>query len=364
MARAQVVANESGPGLVRSGVGYEVPDAIQPVDARGMTQQREVTNEDGVQAWLYDVSGDDAPTRISDLDPTGISDEQILWVDANVREVDAASVLKVLGIQGQVDALDTGPTRPNLVAHEGFVQISILSAREDLADFTPVMLHCLVGNNWIATLHDGDLNLVEEFNEPLARDTRLGELDSSSFLALVFDWHLNGYFREIEAVQDGIDRVDELLLRPGPKPQLLDRLFHLRRRVTRLRRALSPHRDVFGPLSNPNSELLPSPSAAPDFLRLLQRLEHALEEVNTTREMIAVSFDIHMTEIAQNTNDIMKRLTLASVLLLPAVLLAGIMGMNFKVALFEDPSMFWVTITLMGFLAFCTLVYARFRKWL
>lgn len=329
-----------------------------------MAQETRIANENGLQAWLYDVSGDDAPTRISDLDPRGISDEQILWIDANVKEADAASVLGVLGIAGSLDALDMGQARPSLVAHEGFVHISILSAREDLADFTPVMLHCLVGDNWIATLHNGELNLVEEFNEPLARDTRLGELNSSSFLALVFDWHLNGYFRQIEAVQDGIDRVDELLLRPGPKPELLDRLFRLRRQVTRLRRALSPHRDVFAPLSNPNSELLPSPEAAPDFLRLLQRLEHALEEVNTTREMIAVSFDIHMTEIAQNTNDIMKRLTLASVLLLPAVLLAGIMGMNFKVGLFEDPSMFWVTIFVMGFLAFCTLIYARFRKWL
>ncbi len=328
-----------------------------------MTREKQVTDENGLQAWLYDVSGDDAPTRISDLDPTRINDGQILWIDANIKEADAASVLKVLGIEGQLD-LDTVTMRPGLVAHEGFVQISILSAREDLVDSVPVMLHCLVGNNWIATLHDGELNLVDEFNEPLARDTRLGELTSSSFLALVFDWHLNGYFREIEAVQEGIDRVDELLLRPGPKPQLIDRLFHLRRRVTRLRKALSPHRDVFVPLSNPNSELLPSPAAAPDFRRLLQRLEHALEEVNTTREMIAVSFDIHMTEIAQNTNDIMKRLTLASVLLLPAVLLAGIMGMNFKIEFFADPSMFWVTIFAMAFLAVCTLVYARYRKWL
>jgi Mg2+ and Co2+ transporter CorA len=350
--------------LADFGDGYQGPDAFQPGVHRAMTQEELVTDENGIQAWLYDVSGDDAPTRISDLDPSGISDEQILWIDANVKELDAASVLKMLGIEGQIETLDMGQTRPSLIAHEGFVQISILSAREDLADFTPVMLHCLVGNNWVATLHDGELNLVEEFNEPLARDTRLGELNSSSFLALVFDWHLNGYFRELEAVQDGIDRVDELLLRPGPKPELLDRLFQLRRRVTRLRRALSPHRDVFTPLSNPKAELLPSPEAAPDFLRLLQRLEHALEEVSTTREMIAVSFDIHMTEIAQDTNDIMKRLTLASVLLLPAVLLAGIMGMNFKVGLFEDPSMFWVTVFLMGFLAVCTLIYARFRKWL
>jgi Mg2+ and Co2+ transporter CorA len=60
----------------------------------------------------------------------------------------------------------------------------------------------------------------------------------------------------------------------------------------------------------------------------------------------------------------MKRLTLASVLLLPAVLLAGVMGMNFKIPWFEEPENFWVTVLAMGILAVATLLYARFRKWL
>ena len=84
-----------------------------------MTREKQVTDENGLQAWLYDVSGDDAPTRISDLDPTRINDGQILWIDANIKEADAASVLKVLGIEGQLD-LDTVTMRPGLVAHEGF----------------------------------------------------------------------------------------------------------------------------------------------------------------------------------------------------------------------------------------------------
>jgi magnesium transporter len=182
---------------------------------------------------------------------------------------------------------------------------------------------------------------------------------------MVLDWHLNSYLRAVEAVQTAIDEVDELLLKPrSDEPRLLERLLQLRTRITRLRRALSPLRDVIGPLSNPHSDLLFSTTAATDFQRLLQRLENALEEVNTSREMIAVSFDIHMTKVSENTNDIMKRLTLASVLLLPAVLLAGVMGMNFKIPWFEEPTNFWVTVFAMGFLAVCTLVYARFRKWL
>jgi Mg2+ and Co2+ transporter CorA len=127
---------------------------------------------------------------------------------------------------------------------------------------------------------------------------------------------------------------------------------------------LSPLRDVIGPLSNPHSDLLFSTTAATDFQRLLERLQNAMEEMNASREMIAVSFDIHMTKVSQHTNDIMKRLTLASVLLLPAVLLAGVMGMNFKIPWFEEPRNFWVTVAAMGILAVATLLYARFRKWL
>ncbi|MGH8959063.1 MAG: magnesium transporter CorA family protein [Acidimicrobiia bacterium] len=338
----------------------------------GLTEvgQRELEtdpdHQKGLQAWLYDVTGDDAPIRISDVDLADLNDQQIIWVDVDLRTAtDVDSVLRDLGIGDLVTELDTSFRRPSLIAQENLVQLNVFAAQEHPTDFVPVALHCLVGKNWIATLHGAELNLVEEFNAPLANHTRLGGLDSSAFLAVVLDWHLNSYLRAIEAVQAAIDEVDELLLKPrADEPHLLERLFQLRRRVTKLRSALSPHRDVFGPPSNPHSEVLASAAAAPDFHRLSQRLEHALEEVTTSRDMIAVSFEIYMTQVAQNTNDIMKRLTLASVLLLPAVLLAGIMGMNFQVPLFDEPSMFWVTVFAMGFLAICTLAFARSRKWL
>ena len=47
----------------------------------------------------------------------------------------------------------------------------------------------------------------------------------------------------------------------------------------------------------------------------------------------------------------MRVLTLASVILLPSVVLAGIMGMNFKVGLFDNPNLFWVVIGLMVVMA-------------
>jgi Mg2+ and Co2+ transporter CorA len=71
-----------------------------------------------------------------------------------------------------------------------------------------------------------------------------------------------------------------------------------------------------------------------------------------------------MTSTAQRTNDIMRLLTWVSVTLLPAAVLAGVMGMNFHVGLFDNPNMFWVVVGLMVLLALTTLVLARRRDWL
>jgi Mg2+ and Co2+ transporter CorA len=52
------------------------------------------------------------------------------------------------------------------------------------------------------------------------------------------------------------------------------------------------------------------------------------------------------------------------VLLLPGALIAGVMGMNFQVGLFENPDYFWVVVAAILGLAGATLLVAKTRKWI
>ncbi len=134
--------------------------------------------------------------------------------------------------------------------------------------------------------------------------------------------------------------------------------------MRRLRSTLGPHRQVISLLSHPDSGTVVGTEAADVYQRVEERLQQALDEIDRTREMIVGSFDIFMTRTAQATNDIMKRLTIVSVLLLPAVVIAGIMGMNFEVGFFEQAWIFWVVIAVMVALAGATLYVAKRRNWL
>ncbi|HYN64265.1 MAG TPA: CorA family divalent cation transporter [Candidatus Limnocylindrales bacterium] len=96
----------------------------------------------------------------------------------------------------------------------------------------------------------------------------------------------------------------------------------------------------------------------------MDRLEQTVESVENARELLIGTFDVYMASSAQRANEVMKALTILSAILLPAVVLAGVMGMNFKIAFFEDPENFWLAVGAMLTLAATVLAVSRWRGWI
>ena len=74
--------------------------------------------------------------------------------------------------------------------------------------------------------------------------------------------------------------------------------------------------------------------------------------------------DVLIARTGHRTNEIVKVLTLASVIFLPGALIAGIMGMNFKPSLFTHPLLFWATIAVIISIGVVTIVAAKERDWI
>ncbi len=97
---------------------------------------------------------------------------------------------------------------------------------------------------------------------------------------------------------------------------------------------------------------------------LVDRLEGAIAAIDSVRDSLLGTYDIHMGRVSQHANDVMKTLTLLSGVLLPAVVLAGIMGMNFAMPFFEDTTNFWIVLAAMIGMAVVILAVARWRDWI
>ena len=117
-------------------------------------------------------------------------------------------------------------------------------------------------------------------------------------------------------------------------------------------------------LSHPELDALSSEKSAQRFADLERRVTQALDTAREAKESTFGSFDLLVTRIGHRTNDIMKVLTLVTVILLPASVIGGIMGMNFQVGLFDQAWVFWVVIAAMLAIAVAVLSVARNRAWI
>jgi len=97
---------------------------------------------------------------------------------------------------------------------------------------------------------------------------------------------------------------------------------------------------------------------------LTEHLDRTLEAIENLRELLLGTFDILMGRQGQDSNEVMKILTMLSAVFLPAVVLAGVMGMNFPLDIFKDPGNFWYVVAAMVASAASILGVARWRGWL
>ena len=194
----------------------------------------------------------------------------------------------------------------------------------------------------------------------------MGELDSPSFVAAVFEWVVTSYFRAFEAIESELEELDSKVMSDIPENVSHDlaRLVELRSSIGTLRRALAPHREVVVALAHPELDLLSTETSAERFGALDIRVSQALDAAREAKESTRGSFELLVARLGQRTNDIMKVLTLVTVILLPATVLAGIMGMNFQVGVFDLVWMFWVVIAAMLGIAVLVLSFARSRRWI
>ena len=215
------------------------------------------------------------------------------------------------------------------------------------------------------TAHDEPIAVLEEFADRASGSGDTGSMDGPTFLAALLEWVLGAYTDAFERIEQRLERFDVHAMRgEADAEQEIERLVEMRLEVGRLRRSLSAHRPTLVALTYPELEPLGDGDSAKRFESLLARFEATMQEARDARDATIGSFDVLLARGGHRTNEIMKVLTLASVILLPGALLAGVMGMNFKVGLFEEPMVFWVVVAVIIAVAPVTLGLARARDWL
>ena len=317
---------------------------------------------DRISGRLYSASGAVSEVVV-EKGMAAPATDQLLWIDVERNEDDLRVVGDALGWRNGIPALSRPATRPRVVKTPEWTRISVLALEKEPDHPRPIAVDLVAGLNVVVSVHDMDLDrLGMPLDAIVAGAGEFGALDESAFVAALLDALLAGYFRAVERIEGKIDDYDERALRSRLNDDLIGDLVGLRRQIAVLRRALNPQREVFYTLERPGLVLGDSESAA--WPQIGDRFRQAVEAVENARELLVGTFDIVMSRSSERTNDVMRVLTVVSAVLLPAIVIAGVMGMNFKPSFFDDPTNFVVVVAMMLLLSVGILLFARYKRWI
>ncbi|MDX1660902.1 MAG: magnesium/cobalt transporter CorA [Gemmatimonadota bacterium] len=263
------------------------------------------------------------------------SDDHAMWVDLEAPDPDELALLtRPFGFHPL--AIEDCLTREHQPKIEEFGDHLFLIARgidfgaADGDGFETLKLAAFLGPSWLVTYHRGPMRSVATVREKYTQDTtsRVAARGMDHLLYEILDHVIEHYFPVIDGVEDEIDAIEEALFR-DPGDDVLDRILVAKRNTVEIKRAISPHRDVFSRIARGEFPGVDPPTAA--FYRDLYDSTFRLTEIaDSYRDLLNGLFDGYLSVTSQRLNEVMKVLTIFATIMLPLTFIVGIYGMNFE----------------------------------
>ena len=223
----------------------------------------------------------------------------------------------------------------------------------------------VVGKNFLVTVHDGEVEYFANFRKREKGETQFGELSAESFVAALLDLHVVSYFQALDTIEKRVDKLDSKILKKELETdEFLAQMVGLRSDVSKLRRWLIPHRELIYGFLRADFQQIAKSGSLELYKTLEGHFENAVEAIESSRQTVLSAFDLYATKSAQLTNVFIKRLTFLTLVTGTLSVIAGILGMNYKVSFFESENGFWITIGGMVLVAIGLAVFARSRRWI
>jgi len=265
--------------------------------------------------------------------PKALQDPQgLLWVDfeETPSETDEPILRKVFGFHPLAvdDALqETHVPKLDDWGKYLYIVLQALNFIRDDCNLDSLELDVFLGKNYLVTHHDLPIRAVSRVWESCQRDERYQKMDADNFLYKLIDELVVDYMTTVEDMDEEIEWVEDQIF-AKPSPEIVQRLFALKRATLHLRRALSPLREVLNKLARDNFAVVDAKDRIyfRDIYDHLVRLHDISESL---RDLVGGALDTYLSVINNRMNDIMKTLTVITTLFMPISFIAGFFGMNF-----------------------------------
>lgn len=270
--------------------------------------------EDISEAFKYDNTNTNTWLNID-----GLHDVKMMQELALGFNIDSLVISNILNAEA----------RPKIQEFDNciYITLKMLQYDEESGATTSEILSIIIKENMLITFQEKVGDVFSPVRDRLRNSKKRIRNSKEDYLAFaLLDTVIDNYIYIISIVGEEIEALDDKLI--SSSGNSLDEIYRLKSEVTYLRKNIKPCREMIMNFAKLDSELI-ADNMDVHLKELQSNIELANESIDSYREVLSDQLNIFHTNVNYHLNDILKFLTIFSVIFIPITFIAGVYGTNF-----------------------------------
>lgn len=276
--------------------------------------------------------------------------------DTQLRQVQQVFGLHELAIEDAHHAHQ----RPKLDAYSHSLFIVLKTAELDVGQVVYGETHLFVGANFLVSVRHGASSSYEQVLQRCEDSTKGLPKGPGFALYAVLDFVADHYQPVVARFEEDFEAIESDIFKDSFDRLVIERLYALKRHLLELRNAALPLAEISAELMRLHEDLIPKELRA-YFRDIQDHVSRLVGLIDGMRDMLTTAMQVNLALVANNQNEVVKRLAgWGAILAIPTVVFS-LYGMNFA----WMPELQWkagyplaVGLTVLG----CALLYRRLRR--
>jgi len=260
--------------------------------------------------------------------------KKLTWL--NIDGLDNITLMenlaKIFKIENNVLSDVMNPeSRPKVQELENgvFATIKILKYNEKTDSLTAENLSLIFTENTLISFQEQPDLVFEPIRERIRKHKNKIRTAGTDYLAFaLLDVVVDNYIYIIGLLGEKIESLEDDMT-SNPKKELLESINSYKRELNFIRKHIKPAREMILNLSKMESEFIHDENHI-HFKELQDNINEASELSDSYREILYDQLSIYHSSMSTRLNDIMRVLTIISVIFIPITFIVGVYGTNFE----------------------------------